>query len=368
MDIFSQEPVVLDLKVDTYKEIEIHQLDDCLLVFDIVNYGEPVDLTNYYLEFRCVKPTIPETYVVQNTNITKNASGRVTIDCVDAVKNVAGNVNCELSLISASFERITTFSFILIVKRSVLDGVNNADALVITALEKLNTDLSNITKVTQEAEKQNNLLSTNINNATSINTTLSTNINTATTFKTTFDSDMNTIKTNATTFKTTFDGDINTIKTNATNYKTTFNNDINTSETNATTFKNSFISSIASVSTNASTLLTNLQTQTNSSNTLLTNITNENTEAENNINILNTYKSQLPSYLELLHTNLNMIGMLWFMERSHNTRVSNVNNNMYLDSLIDDSKITLDGVTYDTTNHKVLIGDGYVQGLGYCYE
>lgn len=353
MDIFNQEPIILDLKENTYKEIEIHQLDDSILNFDIVNYGIPVDLTNYTIEFRCAKPTKPKTYTIQNTSITKNSKGRVTIDCDNSITNVSGCVNCELRLISSSFEQLTTFNIDLIIKKSVLEGIDLSDPFTITALETLNNVLNQISNSIEQAiSTSNELISANAN-AKITDGILNTTISTATSKNDTLNTSIN---------------NISTAQTNASAFKTDFDNSIGTIKTNATTFKTSFNESISSSISLAQEVLSDIQSVNTSSGETLNSLLNNNRIAKSNIDILQQYQTSLPSYKELMHTNFNIIDLVVFMERNQKIKVSGINNNMYIDSLIDATGVTLNDAIFDEDDCNILFGDGYIQSMGFYYE
>lgn len=183
-NIFTWDAQDIDLK-DTIKlKTNCQQSDTMVLQFNVYDYDNPVDLTNYNITFIAKKPD--GTPYGQAENITKS-NNFIKITCDSQLTAVTGRVVGTIVITDNNGNRKGSYFVILnvfgiitdedrIVSKNFVDILNRFDEDVAIALSLSGSFTSDIEKAKTIADD----FAIKIPQATSVNTTLNTTINTAT--------------------------------------------------------------------------------------------------------------------------------------------------------------------------------------------
>lgn len=113
----------IDLKIEKRIPLICKQYDDVTLNFNVFDYGNPVDLSKYYIEFKIRQPNGNE--VTQTSGIIKN-NNSIKINCIDEVTAVYGEVKVELDFTSSDNKQKSSFVIVINVKESLKGGIANS--------------------------------------------------------------------------------------------------------------------------------------------------------------------------------------------------------------------------------------------------
>lgn len=146
----------IDLKIEKRVPLVCKQYDDITLNFNIFDYGNPVDLSKYYIEFKVRQPNGNE--VTQTSGIIKN-NNTIKIDCIDEVTAVYGEVKLELDFTSADSKQKSSFVIVINVKESLTGGERTLGEEKPIALS---IELSNLDSYLSEAKELNQSFASNV--------------------------------------------------------------------------------------------------------------------------------------------------------------------------------------------------------------
>ncbi len=111
------------------------QYDDITLDLSLYNNGNILDLTQYTIDLRVLKPD--NTFVIQTNNIIKTTNN-VKIECMRDITRVSGKVKCELRLVNSETKQKTSFDFIIPIKPSVINENSVESGNIVSIIEELN--------------------------------------------------------------------------------------------------------------------------------------------------------------------------------------------------------------------------------------
>lgn len=146
----------IDLKIEKRIPLVCKQYDDITLNFNVFDYGNPVDLSKYYIEFKVRQPNGNE--VTQTSGIIKN-SNSIKIDCIDEVTAVYGEVKVELDFTSSDNKQKSSFVIVINVKESLTGGEKIPEEEKPIALS---IELSNLDSYLSEAKELNQSFASNV--------------------------------------------------------------------------------------------------------------------------------------------------------------------------------------------------------------
>lgn len=314
--ILDRDIIYLDLKKNEYVEIECKQLDDLILNLVVSDNGKILDLTNYKIQFNIKRPN--NTYILQTENIVKNANGEVTVVCKKETTSFHGIAECELTLKTENNKQITSFNIYINIKQSVVDGINDSSAIIVTVLEQFENNINSATE-------KNVLIQSDILNAENKRQELITTISDSTTSK----------------------------------------NNLNTSINNAN-------NKITEIQNKGDEILSNMTDKNNESQSIFEDILEQNEALQQRKieveNLIVETDKRLPIVSEVTHMLMNIMGMALFTERQVGLKYTGAYKNMVIESFMNTDNLTLENIAYDSVNHKIDFGSGYVQGIAYCYE
>ena len=314
--ILDRDIIYLDLKKNEYIEIECKQLDDIILNLVVSDNGKILDLTNYKIQFNIKRPN--NTYILQTENIVKNANGEVTVVCKKETTSFHGIAECELTLKTENNKQITSFNIYINIKQSVVDGINDSSAIIVTVLEQFENNINSATE-------KNVLIQSDILNAENKRQELITTISDSTTSK----------------------------------------NNLNTSINNAN-------NKITEIQNKGDEILSNMTDKNNESQSIFEDILEQNEALQQRKieveNLIVETDKRLPIVSEVTHMLMNIMGMALFTERQVGLKYTGAYKNMVIESFMNTDNLTLENIKYDSVNHKIDFGSGYVQGIAYCYE
>lgn len=314
--ILDRDIIYLDLKKNEYIEIECKQLDDLILNLVVSDNGKILDLTNYKIQFNIKRPN--NTYILQTENIVKNANGEVTVVCKKETTSFHGIAECELTLKTENNKQITSFNIYINIKQSVVDGINDSSAIIVTVLEQFENNINSATE-------KNVLIQSDILNAENKRQELITTISDSTTSK----------------------------------------NNLNTSINNAN-------NKITEIQNKGDEILSNMTDKNNESQSIFEDILEQNEALQQRKieveNLIVETDKRLPIVSEVTHMLMNIMGMALFTERQVGLKYTGAYKNMVIESFMNTDNLTLENIKYDSVNHKIDFGSGYVQGIAYCYE
>ena len=314
--ILDRDIIYLDLKKNEYVEIECKQLDDLILNLVVSDNGKILDLTNYKIQFNIKRPN--NTYILQTENIVKNANGEVTVVCKKETTSFHGIAECELTLKTENNKQITSFNIYINIKQSVVDGINDSSAIIVTVLEQFENNINSATE-------KNVLIQSDILNAENKRQELITTISDSTTSK----------------------------------------NNLNTSINNAN-------NKITEIQNKGDEILSNMTDKNNESQSIFEDILEQNEALQQRKieveNLIVETDKRLPIVSEVTHMLMNIMGMALFTERQVGLKYTGAYKNMVIESFMNTDNLTLENIEYDSVNHKIDFGSGYVQGIAYCYE
>lgn len=314
--ILDRDIIYLDLKKNEYIEIECKQLDDLILNLVVSDNGKILDLTNYKIQFNIKRPN--NTYILQTENIVKNANGEVTVVCKKETTSFHGIAECELTLKTENNKQITSFNIYINIKQSVVDGINDSSAIIVTVLEQFENNINSATE-------KNVLIQSDILNAENKRQELITTISDSTTSK----------------------------------------NNLNTSINNAN-------NKITEIQNKGDEILSNMTDKNNESQSIFEDILEQNEALQQRKieveNLIDETDKRLPIVSEVTHMLMNIMGMALFTERQVGLKYTGAYKNMVIESFMNTDNLTLENIKYDSVNHKIDFGSGYVQGIAYCYE
>ena len=314
--ILDRDIIYLDLKKNEYVEIECKQLDDLILNLVVSDNGKILDLTNYKIQFNIKRPN--NTYILQTENIVKNANGEVTVVCKKETTSFHGIAECELTLKTENNKQITSFNIYINIKQSVVDGINDSSAIIVTVLEQFENNVN-------LATEKNVLIQSDILNAENKRQELITTISDSTTSK----------------------------------------NNLNTSINNAN-------NKITEIQNKGDEILSNMTDKNNESQSIFEDILEQNEALQQRKieveNLIVETDKRLPIVSEVTHMLMNIMGMALFTERQVGLKYTGAYKNMVIESFMNTDNLTLENIKYDSVNHKIDFGSGYVQGIAYCYE
>ena len=314
--ILDRDIIYLDLKKNEYIEIECKQLDDLILNLVVSDNGKILDLTNYKIQFNIKRPN--NTYILQTENIVKNANGEVTVVCKKETTSFHGIAECELTLKTENNKQITSFNIYINIKQSVVDGINDSSAIIVTVLEQFENNINSATE-------KNVLIQSDILNAENKRQELITTISDSTTSK----------------------------------------NNLNTSINNAN-------NKITEIQNKGDEILSNMTDKNNESQSIFEDILEQNEALQQRKieveNLIDETDKRLPIVSEVTHMLMNIMGMALFTERQVGLKYTGAYKNMVIESFMNTDNLTLENIKYDSINHKIDFGSGYVQGIAYCYE
>ena len=135
----------LDTNKSNYLVARCKQNDDLTLEASIFENGEPLSLENKKITINGLKAN--NTYIIQNTNITKD-NNKIIVNLDRDYTRVPGTTKIEIVLIESSKQN-TTFSFYLEVSGSVINGAVESTNKV-TVLEELNNKIIEVAQVMEE--------------------------------------------------------------------------------------------------------------------------------------------------------------------------------------------------------------------------
>ena len=328
--ILDRDIIYLDLKKNEYVEIECKQLDDLILNLVVSDNGKILDLTNYKIQFNIKRPN--NTYILQTENIVKNANGEVTVVCKKETTSFHGIAECELTLKTENNKQITSFNIYINIKQSVVDGINDSSAIIVTVLEQFENNINSATEKNVliqsdilNAENKRQELITTITNSDKSNSQLTTTISDSTTSK----------------------------------------NNLNTSINNAN-------NKITEIQNKGDDILSNMTDKNNESQSIFEDILEQNEALQQRKieveNLIVETDKRLPIVSEVTHMLMNIMGMALFTERQVGLKYTGAYKNMVIESFMNTDNLTLENIKYDSVNHKIDFGSGYVQGIAYCYE
>lgn len=314
--ILDRDIIYLDLKKNEYVEIECKQLDDLILNLVVSDNGKILDLTNYKIQFNIKRPN--NTYILQTENIVKNANGEVTVVCKKETTSFHGIAECELTLKTENNKQITSFNIYINIKQSVVDGINDSSAIIVTVLEQFENNINSATE-------KNVLIQSDILNAENKRQELITTIT-------------------------------NSDKSNS---------QLNTSINNAN-------NKITEIQNKGDEILSNMTDKNNESQSIFEDILEQNEALQQRKieveNLIVETDKRLPIVSEVTHMLMNIMGMALFTERQVGLKYTGAYKNMVIESFMNTDNLTLENIKYDSVNHKIDFGSGYVQGIAYCYE
>ena len=314
--ILDRDIIYLDLKKNEYIEIECKQLDDLILNLVVSDNGKILDLTNYKIQFNIKRPN--NTYILQTENIVKNANGEVTVVCKKETTSFHGIAECELTLKTENNKQITSFNIYINIKQSVVDGINDSSAIIVTVLEQFENNINSATE-------KNVLIQSDILNAENKRQELITTIT-------------------------------NSDKSNS---------QLNTSINNAN-------NKITEIQNKGDEILSNMTDKNNESQSIFEDILEQNEALQQRKieveNLIVETDKRLPIVSEVTHMLMNIMGMALFTERQVGLKYTGAYKNMVIESFMNTDNLTLENIKYDSVNHKIDFGSGYVQGIAYCYE
>ena len=314
--ILDRDIIYLDLKKNEYIEIECKQLDDLILNLVVSDNGKILDLTNYKIQFNIKRPN--NTYILQTENIVKNANGEVTVVCKKETTSFHGIAECELTLKTENNKQITSFNIYINIKQSVVDGINDSSAIIVTVLEQFENNINSATE-------KNVLIQSDILNAENKRQELRTTIT-------------------------------NSDKSNS----------------QLTTSINNANNKITEIQNKGDEILSNMTDKNNESQSIFEDILEQNEALQQRKieveNLIVETDKRLPIVSEVTHMLMNIMGMALFTERQVGLKYTGAYKNMVIESFMNTDNLTLENIKYDSVNHKIDFGSGYVQGIAYCYE
>ena len=314
--ILDRDIIYLDLKKNEYVEIECKQLDDLILNLVVSDNGKILDLTNYKIQFNIKRPN--NTYILQTENIVKNANGEVTVVCKKETTSFHGIAECELTLKTENNKQITSFNIYINIKQSVVDGINDSSAIIVTVLEQFENNINSATE-------KNVLIQSDILNAENKRQELITTIT-------------------------------NSDKSNS----------------QLTTSINNANNKITEIQNKGDEILSNMTDKNNESQSIFEDILEQNEALQQRKieveNLIVETDKRLPIVSEVTHMLMNIMGMALFTERQVGLKYTGAYKNMVIESFMNTDNLTLENIKYDSVNHKIDFGSGYVQGIAYCYE
>ena len=314
--ILDRDIIYLDLKKNEYIEIECKQLDDLILNLVVSDNGKILDLTNYKIQFNIKRPN--NTYILQTENIVKNANGEVTVVCKKETTSFHGIAECELTLKTENNKQITSFNIYINIKQSVVDGINDSSAIIVTVLEQFENNIN-------LATEKNVLIQSDILNAENKRQELITTIT-------------------------------NSDKSNS----------------QLTTSINNANNKITEIQNKGDEILSNMTDKNNESQSIFEDILEQNEALQQRKieveNLIVETDKRLPIVSEVTHMLMNIMGMALFTERQVGLKYTGAYKNMVIESFMNTDNLTLENIKYDSVNHKIDFGSGYVQGIAYCYE
>ena len=280
VNINEYKPEDIDLKIEKRIPLVCKQNDNITLKFNVFDYGNPVDLSNFFTEFR-IQQNNGATHV-QTTGITKSGNA-IKIVCANEVTALAGKTKIELDFTTTDNLKKSSFVIIIQVKETIgadpgagtatpgnipvnyaidLNKLENyvaqantlsADFATNVATQKATQASLNASVATAKnaadsvanslATAQN--LNTHLDEARALNDALQADITAGTPLK----NDLTSINATAQTTKTALEADIATAQQKLTEFENfdtsglitkvnTLQGDVDTAETNITNIKN----------------------------------------------------------------------------------------------------------------------------------
>lgn len=280
VNINEYKPEDIDLKIEKRIPLVCKQNDNITLNFNVFDYGNPVDLSNFFIEFRIQQSN--GAVHSQTTGITKSGNA-IKIVCANEVTALAGKTKIELDFTTTDNLKKSSFVIIIQVKETIgtipSDGSVNPGNIPVNYAIDLNTLENYVTQanalsadfatnVTTQAQTQASLnasvvtaqniadsvansletannLNIHLEEARALNDALQADITAGTPLK----NDLTSINSTAQTTKTALEADIATAQQKLTEFENfdtsgliakvnTLQGDVDTAETNITNIKN----------------------------------------------------------------------------------------------------------------------------------
>ncbi len=280
VNINEYKPEDIDLKIEKRIPLVCKQNDNITLNFNVFDYGNPVDLSNFFIEFRIQQSN--GAVHSQTTGITKSGNA-IKIVCANEVTARAGKTKIELDFTTTDNLKKSSFVIIIQVKETIgaipSDGSVNPGNIPVNYAIDLNTLENYVTQanalsadfatnVTTQAQTQASLnasvvtaqniadsvansletannLNIHLEEARALNDALQADITAGTPLK----NDLTSINSTAQTTKTALEADIATAQQKLTEFENfdtsgliakvnTLQGDVDTAETNITNIKN----------------------------------------------------------------------------------------------------------------------------------
>ena len=197
MAITVLKPIKIDVKQDTYiYPHKVKQNDTLTLNFSVWDDNVSADLTGYRCILKANKVN-GKGYEIRDGTITGN---NIEVICTSSFTQFAGDTVVELCFLDAiNNKQKSSFNITLEVQKSVLvsNNIGELPQCVITAAEKLDSDLMKVEDAIQKAEAENTKLNNTISSANTANSNLNSLITSGNTLKTKLDSTITEGKTTA---------------------------------------------------------------------------------------------------------------------------------------------------------------------------
>lgn len=116
VNINEYKPEDIDLKIEKRIPLVCKQNDNITLNFNVFDYGNPVDLSNFFIEFR-IQQNNGATHV-QTTGLTKSGNA-IKIVCANEVTALAGKTKIELDFTTQDSLKKSSFVIIIQVKETI---------------------------------------------------------------------------------------------------------------------------------------------------------------------------------------------------------------------------------------------------------
>ena len=137
-NIFTREAQDIDLKDCIKLKTNCQQLDTMVMQFNVYDYDVPVDLTNFNIEFRAVKPD-GTLYSQIEKGITK-VNNLLTITCDNQLTVINGKVNAQLRIFDNENNQKSSYFIVLNVSSIVSDEDRVVSRNFVDILEHFDED------------------------------------------------------------------------------------------------------------------------------------------------------------------------------------------------------------------------------------
>jgi len=139
-NIFTWEAQDIDLKDCIKLKTNCQQLDTMVMQFNVYNYDIPVDLTNFNIEFRGIKPD-GTLYSQIEKGITK-VNNLLTITCDNQLTVINGKVNAQLRIFDNENNQKSSYFIVLNVSSIVSDEDRVVSRNFVDILEHFDEDIN----------------------------------------------------------------------------------------------------------------------------------------------------------------------------------------------------------------------------------